>query len=65
MPLDLRQRVAKDAAAALKEKDIAEKLRISGQQEVGKGPDELAAAIAEQNARVARIAQVLGVTRKK
>ena len=65
MPLELRQRVSKDVAAALKEKDIIEKLRASGQQEVGGGPDALASTLAEQHAQVVRIAQVLGVARKR
>ena len=65
MPLELRQRVSKDVAAALKEKDIVEKLRASGQQEVGGGPDALAATLAEQQAQVTRIAHVLGVARKR
>jgi len=65
MPLDLRRRVGKDVAAVVKEKDITEKLRISGQQEVGTGPDELAAALAEQHAQVAQVAKLLGVAKKK
>jgi len=65
MPLQLRQRVAKDAAAALKDEDIAQKLRLSGQEIVAGGPEQLAVAIDEQNEQVARIAKVLGVSKKK
>jgi tripartite-type tricarboxylate transporter receptor subunit TctC len=65
MPLQLRQRVSNDIAAALKENDILDKLRTSGQQVVGGGPDALAEALAEQNEQVARIAKVLGIVRKK
>ena len=65
MPLELRQRIGKDVAAALKEKDIIDKLRTSGQQAIGGGPEELAATLAQQHVRVARIAQVLGVARKR
>jgi tripartite-type tricarboxylate transporter receptor subunit TctC len=65
MQLPLRQRISDDIAAVLKEKAIVEKLRISGQEPVGKGPKELQATLAEQNEQVARIAKILGVTRKK
>lgn len=65
MPLALRQRASNDIAALLRQKELADRLRTSGQQEVGGGPDELAKVLAEQHAQVARIAGVLGVSRKR
>ena len=65
MALELRRRVGADVVAALKDKDVVDRLRASGQQETGAGPDELAAAVAAQHAQVARIAKVLGVSKKK
>ncbi len=65
MTLALRQRVAQDVTAAAKEKEIVDKLRTSGQQEVGVGPAEAAKALEEQAAQVARLAKTLGMARKK
>jgi len=65
MSLALRQRVSRDVSETLKQKEISDKLRASGQQEVGGGPEEVAKALAEQNAQVARIAGLLGISRKK
>lgn len=65
MPLGLRQRVSNDIGAVLKQKEIVDKLRASGQQEVGGGPDETTKVLAEQHAQVARVAGVLGISRKR
>lgn len=65
MTLALRQRVAQDVNAAIKDKEIADKLRVSGQQEVAAGPEAAGKAIADQQAQVARLAKLLGMARKK
>lgn len=65
MSPQLRQRVATDAAVALKEKDVIDKLRGASMTVSGAGPDAVEKIIAEQQEQVAGIAKVLGVTRKK
>lgn len=65
MPLALRQRVSNDISSVLKLKEIVDKLRSSGQQEVGAGPEVLSKALADQHAQVTRIAEVLGVSKKR
>jgi tripartite-type tricarboxylate transporter receptor subunit TctC len=65
MPLQLRQRIANDIAAALKEKEVQVRLRAGGMQIVGAGPEKVAETLKEHHALVARVAEVLGVTKKK
>lgn len=65
MSPQLRERVAKDAAAALKEKDVVDKLRGASMTVSGAGPEAVEKIIAEQQAQVADIAKVLGVARKR
>lgn len=65
MTLALRQRVAQDVTAAIREKEITDKLRTSGQQESGAGPEIAGKAIADQQTQVARLAKMLGMARKK
>jgi tripartite-type tricarboxylate transporter receptor subunit TctC len=64
MPLALRQSIAKDIAAALKEKEVQDRLRAGGMQIVGAEPEKVIETLKEHHALVARVAQVLGVTRK-
>jgi len=65
MEINLRQRVAKDVLTVLEDKEVLDRLRGSGQQVVGSGPEGVAKFLAEQHAQVARIAKVLGISRKK
>ena len=65
MTPQLRQRIATDAAEALKEKEIVERLRGASMTVSGGGPEMIEKLIAEQQEQVAGIAKVLGVARKK
>ena len=65
MSPQLRQRIAKDAAEALKEKEVADRLRGASMTVSGAGPEVIEKLIAEQQEQVAGIAKVLGVARKK
>jgi tripartite-type tricarboxylate transporter receptor subunit TctC len=62
MPLDLRERIAADLRAVLAaDAAIAERIAATGQVALVRGPAELAAAIAEQRAKLATIAKVLDI----
>jgi hypothetical protein len=63
MPLDLRRKIAADVVAAL-DKTAQERLALTGQPAAPLEVDAYTAALAEQNAQVAHIASVLGITRK-
>ena len=65
MPLEVRRRAGADVVAVLSDKTVAERLRATGQIPDGMGVDEFAAAIKGQQDQVARIAKVLGITKKK
>jgi tripartite-type tricarboxylate transporter receptor subunit TctC len=65
MTAQVRQRVASDAAKALTEKDVIDRLRGASMTVSGAGPAEVEKVIAEQQQQVADIAKVLGVTRKR
>jgi tripartite-type tricarboxylate transporter receptor subunit TctC len=60
MALDLRERIAADMAAVA-DPVIRERLEATGQIVNLRGPAEFAAAIAEQRAKLAAIAKVLGI----
>ncbi|MGA6966033.1 MAG: tripartite tricarboxylate transporter substrate-binding protein, partial [Xanthobacteraceae bacterium] len=62
MPADLRERVAADLASVL-DPTIRERLEATGQIVNLRGPTEFAAAIAGQRAKLAAIAEVLGIKR--
>lgn len=64
MPLQLRQRMAREIAEMLKDKEVLDRLRAGGMQAVGEGPEVIAKTLKEHHELVARVAQVLGVTRK-
>ena len=65
MALDLRVRVAGDFIALAKEPAIAERLRAAAQDIDPAGPEEFAAAIAQQHTQVAAIARLLGIAKQK
>jgi tripartite-type tricarboxylate transporter receptor subunit TctC len=60
MVLELRERIARELAAVL-DPIIRERLEATGQIVDVRGPSEFAAAIAEQRAKLAAIATVLGI----
>jgi tripartite-type tricarboxylate transporter receptor subunit TctC len=60
MPLDLRQRITADFRAVA-DRTIADRLSITGQILNIGGPQELAASIADQRAKVAAFADELGI----
>jgi tripartite-type tricarboxylate transporter receptor subunit TctC len=60
MILELRERIARELAAVL-DPLIRERLEATGQIVDVRGPSEFAAAIAEQRAKLAAIATVLGI----
>lgn len=59
MPLELRERIARDVIDVVSDKAIADKLLATGQVVRPGGPNELAATIKEQSDLTARIAKVL------
>jgi tripartite-type tricarboxylate transporter receptor subunit TctC len=59
MPLDLRERIARDVTEVISDKAIADKLLATGQVVRPGGPKELAETITEQSDLMARIAKVL------
>ena len=60
MPLDLRKRITADFAAAA-DATIKDRLALTGQILNVGGPDEFAASIEDQRAKVAKFAESLGV----
>jgi tripartite-type tricarboxylate transporter receptor subunit TctC len=65
MSIELRRRIAADVLTVLEDKTIGERLALTGQPAAPMGIDAFAAALKEQYARVAHIASVLGIARKK
>ena len=64
MPLELRNKIAADVLAVLRDKLIQDRLALTGQPATPMGVEEFTAAVADQYAQVARIAKVLGMKRK-
>jgi tripartite-type tricarboxylate transporter receptor subunit TctC len=60
MPLDLRKRIATDFAAVADD-TIKSRLDITGQLMNIGGPDEFAQSIADQRAKLAAFAKLLGI----
>jgi tripartite-type tricarboxylate transporter receptor subunit TctC len=60
MPLDLRERIAADFRAVV-DATVTERIAATGQLVRVGGPAELAAGIAEQRAKLASIARMLGI----
>jgi tripartite-type tricarboxylate transporter receptor subunit TctC len=65
MSLELRRRIAADVLTALDDKTIGERLALTGQPSAPMGIDAYTAALNEEYARVAHIASILGIARKK
>lgn len=65
MPIELRRRIGADIVEALKDGSVVERLIQSGQPPDPMGADAFAEEVKRQNDRVASIAQVLGMARKK
>lgn len=64
MPLELRDRIARDVIAVVSDPAISGKLLATGQVVRPGGPNELAATITEQSERTALIAKELGLKPK-
>lgn len=64
MPADVRERIAADVAAVGKDPIIASRLETSGQVLNIGGPAEFAAAIADQRAKIAEAARLIGIAPK-
>ena len=62
---ELAQKVARDVLSALDDSVVADRLRLTGQLVAPLGVETFSAAVAEQYAQVARIAAVLGLSRKQ
>ncbi|MEQ1716812.1 MAG: tripartite tricarboxylate transporter substrate binding protein [Hyphomicrobium sp.] len=65
MALEVRRKAGADIVEVLKDKSVGEKLAITGQVPEPMGADAFGVAIREQQDRVAAIAKVLGIARKK
>lgn len=63
LPLSLRQKIAADVVTVLKDKQVVERLGLSGQPAAPMGVEEFSAAVKQQYEHVARIASVLGMKR--
>jgi tripartite-type tricarboxylate transporter receptor subunit TctC len=61
MPADLRERIAADVRAVIDDPAMARRLAASGQVFTPRSPTEYAAAIDDQRAKVAAIANTLGI----
>ena len=61
MPLALRERIAKDIADIVSDPAVAAKLTATGQVVNPGSPDQFAAALADQRAKVAEIGKTLGL----
>jgi tripartite-type tricarboxylate transporter receptor subunit TctC len=64
MPLELRKRIAADVMEVLKDKAIADKIAVTGQDIRPGGPEVLAATLKQQSARTANVAKTLGMAAK-
>ncbi len=65
MALDIRRKAGADVVEVLKDKTVRERLDATGQVPDGMGVEAFAAAVKEQHDRVASIAKVVGMARKK
>jgi tripartite-type tricarboxylate transporter receptor subunit TctC len=61
MPEALRKKIAGDIIAALNEPKVRERVALTGQDVAPSGPDDLAALVKQQAAKVDGIAQVVGL----
>jgi len=61
MPEALRKKIASDIIAALNEPKVRERVALTGQDVAPSGPDDLAALVKQQSAKVDGIAQVVGL----
>lgn len=65
MPIEIRRKAAADVVAVLKDKAVADRLNQTGQPPEPLEVEGFAAAVKHQHDRVAAIAKVLGMQRKK
>jgi tripartite-type tricarboxylate transporter receptor subunit TctC len=65
MALDVRRKAAADVVAVLKDQVVVDRLNQTGQTPEAMDVDQFAAAVKYQHDRVAAIAKVLGLARKK
>jgi tripartite-type tricarboxylate transporter receptor subunit TctC len=65
MALDVRRRAGAEVAGVLSDKSVAERLAVTGQMPDAMELDAFAEAIKHQHERVAAIAKVLGMSRKR
>jgi tripartite-type tricarboxylate transporter receptor subunit TctC len=65
MALDIRRKAGADVVEVTKDKTVGDRLRITGQPPDPMGVDAFAEAIKGQQERVAQIAKILGMPRKK
>ena len=65
MALDVRRKAAADVVAVLKDKAVVDRLNQTGQTPEAMDVDQFSAAVKYQHDRVAAIAKVLGMARKK
>lgn len=61
MPEALRKKIAGDIIAALNEPKVRERVALTGQDVAPSGPDDLAALVKQQSAKVDGIAQIVGL----
>jgi tripartite-type tricarboxylate transporter receptor subunit TctC len=61
MPATLRKKIADDIIAALNDPKVRERVALTGQDVVPSGPDDLAALIKQQSAKVDVVAQIVGL----
>ena len=65
MPLALRQKIAADILEVMKDAKVRDRLNLTGQPAAPMNVEAFTAGINEQRAQVARIANLLGLARKK
>ena len=65
MPNELREKIGADVKAVAADPEIAAKLASTAQVVNPGGPAEFAAAVEEQRAKIANIAQALGIKPKQ
>ena len=65
MPLEVRRKAGADVVEVMKDKTVGERLNQTGQMPEAMGVEAFAAAVKAQHERVAEIAKVLGMPRKR